>query len=87
MTGAVRVRFCRAADPHFEPLDDHVHSLIGERFTAEVDHDRYFSVDFVALLDEESFQRAGVDVLAKSEAEFPVDLEEGIDDRRSNLAM
>ena len=40
-----------------------------------------------SLLDEESFQRAGVEVLAKSEAEFPVDFEEGIDDRRSNLAV
>ena len=68
-------------------VDDHIHSLVGKRFTAEVDHYRYFSVDFVPLLDEESFQRAGVDVLAKSEAEFPVDFEEGIDDRRSNLAM
>jgi hypothetical protein len=45
------------------------------------------SVDFVPPLDEEAFQRAGVEVLAKSEAEFPVDFEEGIDDRRSNLAV
>ena len=68
-------------------VDDHVHALVGERFAAEVDQDRDFSVDFGPLLDEESFQRAGVEVLAKSEAEFPVDFEEGIDDRRSNLAV
>ena len=27
-------------------VDDHVHALVGERFAAEVDHDRDFSVDF-----------------------------------------
>jgi hypothetical protein len=66
---------------------DHVHSLGGERFTAEIHQYRYFSGDSMPLLDEESFQCSGVEVLAKSEPEFLVDFEERIDDRRRNIAM
>ena len=56
-------------------VDEHVHSLVCQRFTAKVHHHRDFPFDFVPFRDQEPFQRAGVDVLAKPEAEFLVDFE------------
>jgi hypothetical protein len=66
-------------------IDDHVHPLVGERFTAKVDHHRHFSLDFVPFCDEESLVRAGVEVLAEAEAERTMNLKEGIDDRRRDF--
>ena len=50
-------------------VDEHVHSLVRQWFTAKVHHHCDFPFDFVPLRDQKTFQRARVDVLAKPEAE------------------
>ena len=68
-------------------VDAHVHSLVRQRFTAKVYHHRDFPFDFVPVRDQKTFQRARGDVLAKPEAEFLVDFEKGIDDRRGDVTV
>jgi hypothetical protein len=63
-------------------VDEHVDSLGRERLTPEVHRHRDFSRDCVPLRDQQSFQCARVDVLAKPEAKLFVDFKKGIDDRR-----
>src|SRR5262245_40581702 len=88
LTLCIRIEgFARLALNYDFVIDNRVHPLIGERFTAKVDHDRHFSFDFVPLFDEEPLERARVDVLAEAEAELMMNLEERTDDRGSDFAV
>src|SRR6476646_717679 len=68
-------------------VDDHVHHLRRERLTAKVDGHCHLSIDAVAYRGQKDFQRARVDELTISEAEFLMSLVHRANDVRGQFTF
>jgi hypothetical protein len=66
---------------HERLVDDHIECLPSERFSAVVDHDGNFAMNFVSFGDELTFERQQVDVFPKTNAQRAVHLKKRSDDR------
>lgn len=66
-------------------VDEHVHSLPGERLAAEVDHHADFAFDAVALRAEGALHGQRINVFAESESELVEDFVGRADDGLGEL--